>query len=149
MNMSLSAAAASMDGTLKGVDRNFVGVSTDTRALAQDELFFALSGPNFDGSDFVPQARARGAAGAVVAALLDQDIAQIEVDDPRLALGRLGRAWRERHDATVVGITGSTGKTTVMRAMDEQYDRIDNMMFVGTVYEQEDGELAVEEDGCD
>lgn len=38
---------------------------------------------------------------------------------------------------------------TVMRAMDEQYDRIENMMFVGTVVEQEDGELAVEEDGCD
>jgi hypothetical protein len=38
---------------------------------------------------------------------------------------------------------------TVMRAMNEQFDRIDNMMFVGTVIEQEDGELAVEEDGCD
>ena len=39
--------------------------------------------------------------------------------------------------------------TTVMRAMDEQFERIDSMMFVGTVIEQEDGELAIEEDGCD
>lgn len=39
--------------------------------------------------------------------------------------------------------------TTVTRAMDEQFDRIENMMFVGTVIEQEDGELEVEEDGCD
>jgi len=38
---------------------------------------------------------------------------------------------------------------TVTHAMDEQFDRIENMMFVGTVIEQEDGELAVEEDGCD
>lgn len=38
---------------------------------------------------------------------------------------------------------------TVTRAMDEQFDRIENMMFVGTVIEQEDGELDVEEDGCD
>jgi hypothetical protein len=38
---------------------------------------------------------------------------------------------------------------TVMRAMDEQFNRIDNMMFVGTIIEQEDGELDVEEDGCD
>lgn len=38
---------------------------------------------------------------------------------------------------------------TVMRAMDEKFDRIENMMFVRTVYEQEDGELAYEEDGCD
>ncbi len=39
--------------------------------------------------------------------------------------------------------------TTVMRAMDDQFDRIDSMMFVGTLIEQEDGELAIEEDGCD
>lgn len=39
--------------------------------------------------------------------------------------------------------------TTVTRAMDEQFERIENMMFVGTVVEQEDGELAAEEDGCD
>jgi len=38
---------------------------------------------------------------------------------------------------------------TVARAMDEQFERIENMMFVGTVHLQEDGELAVEEDGCD
>lgn len=113
MTMSLSAAAASMAGTLSGADREFKGVSTDTRTLARDELFFALTGPNFDGSDFVAQARASGAAGAVVESLLDQDIAQISVDDTKLALGKLGRAWRERHDATVIGITGSNGKTTV------------------------------------
>lgn len=40
-------------------------------------------------------------------------------------------------------------QATVTRAMDEQFDRIENMMFVGTVIEQEDGELEVEEDGCD
>jgi len=39
--------------------------------------------------------------------------------------------------------------TTVARAMDEQFNRIENMMFVGTLIEQEDGELEVEEDGCD
>ena len=39
--------------------------------------------------------------------------------------------------------------STVMRAMDVHFGRIEHMMFVGTVYEQENGELAVEEDGCD
>lgn len=38
---------------------------------------------------------------------------------------------------------------TVTRAMDEQYDRIENMMFVGTLIEREDGDFEVEEDGCD
>ena len=38
---------------------------------------------------------------------------------------------------------------TVMRAMDEQFNRIENMMFVGTIVESDDGELEYEEDGCD
>jgi hypothetical protein len=38
---------------------------------------------------------------------------------------------------------------TVTRAMDEQFDRIENMMFVGTLIEREDGDFEVEEDGCD
>ena len=39
--------------------------------------------------------------------------------------------------------------SAVVRAMDEQFGRIENMMFVRTVYTQEDGEIEVEEDGCD
>ena len=113
MNMSLAAAAASMDGTLNGADRMFAGVSTDTRTLQRDELFIALSGPNFDGSDFVSQAASKGAAGAVVEGLLDQDIAQITVDDSRLALGRLGRSWREEHDATVVAVQKKLDTTRI------------------------------------
>ncbi len=38
---------------------------------------------------------------------------------------------------------------TVHLAMNQQFDRIENMMFVGTLVEQEDGELEAEEDGCD
>jgi UDP-N-acetylmuramoyl-tripeptide--D-alanyl-D-alanine ligase len=77
------------------------------------ELFFALSGPNFDGGEFVSQASAKGAAGVVVRSRAAGDIAQIAVDDTRLALGRLGTAWRQQHTATVVGVTGSNGKTTL------------------------------------
>jgi len=102
-----------MDGTVHGTDRAFDGVSIDTRTLKDGELFFALSGPNFDGGDFVGQAHDKGAAGAVVATAVDGDIAQIVVDDAKLALGRLGKAWRVQHDTTVVGITGSNGKTTL------------------------------------
>ena len=113
MNLTLSSAADSMQGVLHGSDRAFAGISTDTRTVNSDELFFALSGPNFDGGDFVTQAAAQGAAGAVVASQVDDDIAQIVVDDTRLALGRLGSAWRQQHTATVVGVTGSNGKTTL------------------------------------
>jgi UDP-N-acetylmuramoyl-tripeptide--D-alanyl-D-alanine ligase len=102
-----------MDGTLSGADRSFHGVGTDTRTLARGELFFALSGPNFDGRAFVGAARDKGAAGAVVSEAVDDGIPQITVDDTRLALGRLGGYWRQQHDATIVGITGSNGKTTL------------------------------------
>ncbi|HSG58167.1 MAG TPA: UDP-N-acetylmuramoyl-tripeptide--D-alanyl-D-alanine ligase [Woeseiaceae bacterium] len=113
MSMSLSQAATSINGMLHGGDRPFDGVSTDTRTLQRDALFFALNGPNFNGSDFVPEAQKKGAAGVVVDAKVDAAISQITVDDTRLGLGRLARAWRDEHDATVVGITGSNGKTTV------------------------------------
>ncbi len=89
MNGTLSAAAAIMSGVLHGDDRSFRGISTDTRTLGEDELFFALQGPNFDGGDYVRVAADNGAAGAVVAAVVDGNIAQIEVEDTRLALGRL------------------------------------------------------------
>lgn len=113
MIASLSAAAKSMSGVLHGEDRGFVGISTDTRTLRSGELFFALQGPNFDGGDYLGTAQAIGAAGAVVSRLVDENISQIKVHDTRKALGSFGAAWRKQHDVTVIGITGSNGKTTL------------------------------------
>jgi UDP-N-acetylmuramoyl-tripeptide--D-alanyl-D-alanine ligase len=113
MSTMLSAAADAMQGTLYGDDAAYAGVSTDTRTVQAGELFFAISGPNFDGADFVAQAQEKGAAGAVVTSQVPADIAQIAVDDTRIALGRLGTTWRQQQPATVVGVTGSNGKTTL------------------------------------
>ncbi len=113
MIATLAQAAAAMQGVLHGEDRAFRGISTDTRTIREGELFFALQGPNFDGRDYVAAALGRGAAGAVVAGRTRDDIAQIKVDDARAALGRFGAAWRNQHDVTVIGVTGSNGKTTV------------------------------------
>lgn len=113
MNATLSFAAEAMAGTLHGDDREFSGVSTDSRTIREDQLFVALSGPNFDGSKFVSDAAGKGAAAAVVDSLVNEDIAQIEVADTRVALGQLGAAWRDQGSVTVVGITGSNGKTTL------------------------------------
>jgi UDP-N-acetylmuramoyl-tripeptide--D-alanyl-D-alanine ligase len=113
MKAMLSSAAKSMHGTLLGSDTAFDGVSIDTRSLSRGELFFAIAGPNFDGSKFLGQAASKGAAGAVVTHAVDENIAQIQVDDTRLALGALGADWRQRQAVTVVGITGSNGKTTL------------------------------------
>lgn len=110
---TLSHAAESMRGTLHGKDLNFCGVSTDTRSLKPGELFVALHGPNFDGSKFLRQAIERSAAGAVVSRPVETDLPTIVVDDTLAALGVLAAQWRDRMQATVVGITGSNGKTTL------------------------------------
>jgi UDP-N-acetylmuramoyl-tripeptide--D-alanyl-D-alanine ligase len=109
----LARAAQTMQGVLHGGDRAFSGISTDTRTIRAGELFFALQGPNFDGNRFVGIAREQNAAGAVVDRVTESAIAQIVVDNPRLALGRLAAEWRRSLPVTVIGITGSNGKTTL------------------------------------
>jgi UDP-N-acetylmuramoyl-tripeptide--D-alanyl-D-alanine ligase len=93
------------------------GYSIDTRTLAAGELFFAVSGERFDAHTFVPQAIAKGASAAVVAGIKAAAPAirkapHIVVDDPLLALQRLGAAVRRSWDGTLIGLTGSAGKTT-------------------------------------
>jgi UDP-N-acetylmuramoyl-tripeptide--D-alanyl-D-alanine ligase len=113
MTGTLSYAAKSMGGSLHGADRTFRGVSTDSRTLNADELFVALQGPNFDGTKFVRAAAQRKAAAAVVPRPVETDLPTIIVDDTLAALGRLAAHWRRELPATVIGITGSNGKTTL------------------------------------
>jgi UDP-N-acetylmuramoyl-tripeptide--D-alanyl-D-alanine ligase len=110
---TLASAADAMRGELHGDDRTFAGISTDSRTLRGEELFIALQGPNFDGHNYVSAAQDKGAAGAVVTSVVEGSLPQVIVDDTRLALGRLAAAWRAEKQTTVIGITGSNGKTTV------------------------------------
>ena len=109
---TLSWVAQATAGILHGDDLSFARVSTDTRTLGAGQLFVALSGPNFDGHEFAARAVAAGAVGLLVARRLALDAPQVVVEDTRLALGRLGAAWRARHPGPVLAITGSNGKTT-------------------------------------
>jgi UDP-N-acetylmuramoyl-tripeptide--D-alanyl-D-alanine ligase len=109
----LSQAAASMQGRLQGDDASFRGVSTDTRTLKPGELFVALHGPNFDGASFVRQAAEARAAGAVLERAVESNLPTIIVPDTRKALGMLAASWRRQMPATVIGVTGSNGKTTL------------------------------------
>jgi UDP-N-acetylmuramoyl-tripeptide--D-alanyl-D-alanine ligase len=102
------------------------GVSTDTRTLQPGELFLALTGPNFDGNRFAHQALAAGAA----ALLLSTDSAPLECPphvglllhpDPRRALGALGAWYRTTLKATVLGVSGSSGKTTTKNILRELF----------------------------
>lgn len=88
-------------------------IGTDSRQAGDGELYVALVGERFDGHDFVADAMAAGALGAVVSRpVAGADGIQLyPVDDTLLALGRLARYRRDRLPARVVGITGSSGKT--------------------------------------
>ena len=109
----LSDAAADLGAPLDGPDTEFTGVSTDTRQVNPGQLFVALSGPNFDAHKFLDVAAARGAAGAVVSADARSGLPHIRVPDTLTALGGLAASWRRRFEPVVVGVTGSSGKTTV------------------------------------
>ena len=74
----------------------FTGVQVDSRRIVAGDLFVAVG----SGSEFVEDARTRGAAATLVP------------HDAFAALARIGRAVRERSSARVVGITGSMGKTS-------------------------------------
>jgi len=111
--MTLATAATVLQGTLRGTDAEFSGVSTDTRTLARGNLFVALVGPHFDGHGFVSEAVGKGAIGALVARELETDIATVQVADTRLGLGQLAAHWRNQFQIPVIAVTGSNGKTTV------------------------------------
>jgi len=113
IDCTLAAAAGTMHGMLRGEDAGFRGISTDTRSLKAGELFFALRGPNFDGAEFVDAAAEARAAGTVIERDVQTGLASIIVRDSRVALGDLASAWRSKMPATVIGITGSNGKTTL------------------------------------
>lgn len=115
--MTLSEAATVLGAEASGGDVTFTGVSTDTRTLRRGDLFVALRGDRFDGNAFVARARAAGAVAAMVDAASgegpDAAFPTITVKDTKRALGQLAANWRQRFDVRLVGLTGSSGKTTV------------------------------------
>ncbi|GAC1470578.1 MAG: UDP-N-acetylmuramoyl-tripeptide--D-alanyl-D-alanine ligase [Chloroflexota bacterium] len=101
-------------------------VIVDSRAVEDGALFVALPGDHVDGHHFVGQAIAGGARASIVdqtsnPAQAPLSVARADsrgraylilVKDPLTALGDVATYWRSRHEAEIIGITGSIGKTT-------------------------------------
>lgn len=111
-----SAIAARPLGQLGRFATN--AVSIDSRQVKTGELFFAIEGERHDGHDYVASAIDRGAMAAVVSKpdRVPADLHQLGllllVDDTTAALGRLAAFHRRQVRASVIGVTGSNGKTT-------------------------------------
>jgi UDP-N-acetylmuramoyl-tripeptide--D-alanyl-D-alanine ligase len=91
------------------------GAAIDSRKVREGDVFFALRGRT-DGADFAPEAHLRGAVATVATRRLD--VPTLVVEDPLKAMQRLAR-WtlQDLPAPTVVGITGTVGKTTTKDAL--------------------------------
>jgi UDP-N-acetylmuramoyl-tripeptide--D-alanyl-D-alanine ligase len=90
------------------------GVATDSRLAEPGDVFVALRGPRTDGHRFVTQAMERGAVLAVVSDASAAAGPALVVPDTLRALGAIAGAHRRSLPVTVVGVTGSVGKTTTV-----------------------------------
>jgi len=94
---------------------NISRIGTDSRQIDAKELFIALSGERFDAHDFLSNVAKAGAAGALVSNKdrCPTNLPAILVNDTRIGLGALAKAWRANHPIPLALVTGSNGKTTV------------------------------------
>jgi len=116
MTFLLSQAARAMSAAGDPPDAAISGWTVDSRTLAPGDLYFALRGPNHDGHDFVSAALDRGAAAVAVDHPLGAP-RELCVSDTLSALQNLGRWARRQWGGSVVGVTGSAGKTTTKDAI--------------------------------
>ncbi len=128
IRFSLTELARDLPAVLHGADAEVAGVGSDSRTLEPGRLFVALRGPRFDGHDYLEAAAARGAAGALVDRRASDALPCLQVEDTRLALGRLGTLWRLRSGARVAAVTGSNGKTTVKEMLAAILSRVDRTL---------------------
>ncbi|MCR5808517.1 MAG: UDP-N-acetylmuramoyl-tripeptide--D-alanyl-D-alanine ligase [Clostridiales bacterium] len=103
-----------LGGRVKGrlPEGEITDIVIDSRKASEGSLFIALKGEKVDGHSFI-----NGLEGRILAAVtereVDSDVPQIVVDSTYKAVGRLGAYVREKSGVTVVGVTGSVGKTSV------------------------------------
>ena len=113
IRLPLSELAGVLDCPMPVSDAVVEDIATDSRKVHHRTLFAALPGNNVDGHNFAGSAVKLGASAVLINRPLELDVPQLVVADVLLALGKLASMLRDRIDPTVVGITGSNGKTTV------------------------------------
>ena len=102
------------------------GVESDSRQVKPGYLFVAVRGASVDGHTFIPQAMAQGAKVIVCEEFpteLNGEVSYIKVDDSAVAFGLLASAWygNPSRELTLVGVTGTNGKTTTATLLYEMF----------------------------
>ncbi len=115
ISMDLRTVAEITGGHLiqNGASVEVMGFSTDSRSVQSGELFIPLRGDNFDGHEYLTKAVQRGAAACLSEEMIGGLLVPVvKVNDTLKALGDLAAAVRRQYAGPVVGITGTSGKTT-------------------------------------
>ncbi|WP_446740642.1 UDP-N-acetylmuramoyl-tripeptide--D-alanyl-D-alanine ligase [Sphingomonas sp. CFBP 8764] len=121
MPLWTSAEIAAATGGIASAEFAVTGVAFDSREVGPGDLFVAMKGEASDGHLYLDQAFAQGAAGAIVSEPCAHP--HVLVADSFTALQMLGRASRVRSGATIIGVTGSVGKTSAKEALFAALDR--------------------------
>jgi UDP-N-acetylmuramoyl-L-alanyl-D-glutamate--2,6-diaminopimelate ligase len=119
-------------------DVEITTVTPDSRLVKPGALFVAIPGTAKDGTQFVAQAIERGAAAVVVPAgtRVEGETPVIEVENPRAALSLLAANFfgRPAERLSLVGVTGTSGKTTTTRMVEAVFDAGDTPVgLIGTI----------------
>lgn len=120
MEMTFDELLNAVDGEVivKGNNINFNKLCIDTRKIEKDNVYLAIKGANFNGNDFAIKALEAGASIVIVDELnfnlndIKENGNVIKVKNTREALLNLAKFYREKLGLKVIGVTGSTGKTS-------------------------------------
>lgn len=93
------------------VNQEITGASLDSRTISKGDLFVAIAGENFDGHKFIEDVLSKGAS-LILASDNKLRKQTLQCSDVVEAFGKIAHAYRQRFKGTVIGITGSSGKTT-------------------------------------
>jgi UDP-N-acetylmuramoyl-L-alanyl-D-glutamate--2,6-diaminopimelate ligase len=120
------------------MDRPISGLAMDSRRVVPGNLFFALPGRRTDGSAFIDEAVSRGASAVVSLTLPTHPpskVTFIRVSDPRAALARVSRRYYNfpDKDMSVVGVTGTNGKTTITHLIRHLMNGGEKVGLLGTI----------------
>lgn len=120
LNLSLNEIVEAVNGEIikEGNEIELEALGIDTRTIQKNSIFVAIKGENFNGNAFAAEASNKGAVICIVDEILceadkfHKDTAIIKVADTKIALLQLAKHYRSKLRIKVVGITGSTGKTS-------------------------------------
>ena len=147
--MKLSSLTKTLNGHVDDsravvADPEIAALCHDSRQVVPGALFVAVEGFSMDGHRFVPDAIARGAVAVVCGEPVEAEAVVIRVDDPRMALASLAVDFygRPAERMTLVGVTGTSGKTTVTYLIESILEKAGcRPGVVGTINYRYDGRI--------